>query len=283
MEKRGIMSMATGNRSITIPGVSLILITAGALLPPSSGPLLFAQDSTVIEPSTQKEAAPDVNRLLEKLDELFESKGTVAQVEITIVKPKKTRTLRLRSWSKGEDKVLFVIESPARDAGVATLKVGVNLWYYLPKISRTIRVPPSMMMGSWMGSNLTNDDIVRESSYRDDYTSQLLGRSADPPGWKIQLIARPDAVGLWNRIEMVFSYETELPVQAQFFDRKDRLSRTMQFEEVKMMGGRLIPTVITVVPEREEGESTELRYNKVEFDAEVDESMFSLSHLERKR
>ena len=87
-----------------------------------------------------------------------------------------------------------------RDAGTATLKVDNNLWNYLPKIARTIRVPTSMMMGSWMGTDLTNDDLVRESSYEEDYISELVGPSADPPGWLVRLQARPDLVGLWARL-----------------------------------------------------------------------------------
>ena len=226
---------------------------------------------------------PDVKHLLAQFDEMYESSGTVSQVEIKIIKPKKTRTLRLRMWGKGMDKALIVVDAPARDAGFATLKVENNLWNYLPKISRTIRVPPSMMMGAWMGTDLTNDDLVRESSYEKDYTSQLIGPSTDPPGWKVRLDARPDVPGLWNRVEIVFSYDDELPVQAQYFDRKNRLSRTMRLEEIKEVSGRRVPTFMTVIPEREEGQRTELRYLQVEFDVELAESMFSLSQLERKR
>ena len=251
--------------------------------PEADAPSLLerAEDSTEAATSSSLEGAPSVEGLLERFDEMFESSGTVARVEVVMIKPEKTRTMRLRMWGKGDDKALIVIDAPPRDAGMATLKVGNNLWNYLPKISRTIRVPPSMMMGSWMGSDLTNDDLVRESSYKDDYTSELVGRSEDPPGWKVSLEARPDAVGLWNRVDIVFSYDDGLPSQAQFFDRKDRLSRTMRFEDVENMGGRRIPTLMIIVPEREEGRRTEFRYLNAEFDLELDEDMFSLSRLER--
>ncbi len=243
------------------------------------------QVATAVHPTADTDVldaeAPDVDRLLRSYDDLYDSSGTIARVEISIVTPKKTRTLGLRLWGKGEDKALIVIDAPPRDAGTATLKVGKNLWNYLPKISRTIRVPPSMMMGSWMGSDLTNDDLVRDSSYEDDYESEVVGRSEDPPGWKVRMNARPDAVGLWNTVEMVFAYDDWLPVMAQFFDRKDRLSRTMRFGDVKVLGGRRIPTLISIVPEREEGRRTEFRYLDVEFDVELSDDMFSLSHLER--
>ena len=283
MEKRAVMSPACEMGPVMRQGRGIVWGALAVLfLYALVGPVR-AQVSSEAQAAKATGAPPDVTRLLERFDEMYESSGTSAQVQITIIKPRKTRSLRLRMWSKGEDKALFVIDAPARDAGTATLKVGNNLWNYLPKISRTIRVPPSTMMGSWMGSDLTNDDLVRESSYEEDYTSELVGPSTDPPGWKVRLDARPDMVGLWNRVEIVFSYDDELPVRAQYFDRKGRLSRTMRLGEVKDIGGRRIPTFMTIIPEREEGQRTELRYLYVKFDVEVDDSMFSLSQLERRR
>ena len=271
-------------------GVAVVLAVALCVVGAAAREVTDKQVDTAIHPDTDAETSPvgtpdldtpDVDRLLRAYDDLYDSSGTAARVEISIVTPKKTRTLGLRLWGKGDDKALIVIDAPPRDAGTATLKVGKNLWNYLPKISRTIRVPPSMMMGSWMGSDLTNDDLVRDSSYEDDYESEVVGRSEDPPGWKVRMNARPDAVGLWNTLEMVFSYDDWLPVMAQFFDRKDRLSRTMRFQDVKVLGGRRIPTLISIVPEREEGRRTEFRYLDVEFDVELSDDMFSLSRLER--
>ena len=288
------MNRPNGKRRTRAPGVTLgvavVLALALCAVGAAAREVVDKQVDTAIHPTTDADApdvdvpdtdVPDVDRLLRSYDDLYDSTGTIARVEISIVTPKKTRTLRLRLWGKGEDKALIVIDAPPRDAGTATLKVDRNLWNYLPKISRTIRVPPSMMMGSWMGSDLTNDDLVRDSSYEDDYESEVVGRSEDPPGWKVRMNARPDAVGLWNTVEMVFSYDDWLPVMAQFFDRKDRLSRTMRFEDVKVLGGRRIPTLISIVPEREEGRRTEFRYLDVQFDVKLSDDMFSLSRLER--
>jgi len=225
--------------------------------------------------------APEASELLRTMDGLFESTGTTARAEIVIVTPKKTRTMQMKFWSKGEEHALMVIEAPPRDAGTATLRVEQNLWNYLPKISRTIRVPPSMMMGAWMGSDLTNDDIVKDSSLEDDYDSELVGRSEDPSGWLVRLTAKPDLVGLWSRIEVVFNDETGLPLLSRSYDRKERLSRTMYFEDVRTMGGRLVPSVMRIVPEREEGRSTTFRYLDVEFNVDLPDDTFSLARLER--
>ena len=266
-------------------GTLAVLVLTFCTAPVSGRETVERKTAVAVHPTTSmpeaSEATPDADGLLRGYDDLYNSSGTTARVEISIVTSKKTRTLELRFWAKGEDKALMVVDAPPRDAGTATLKVDRNLWNYLPKIARTIRVPASMMMGSWMGSDLTNDDIVRDSSYEEDYESEVVGRTDDPPGWKVRLTARPDAVGLWNTVEMVFSDDGRLPMMAQFYDRKDRLSRTMRFGEVAVMGGRRIPTLITIVPEREEGRMTQFRYLDVEFDVDLSDDTFSLSRLER--
>lgn len=243
-------------------------------------------------PSAAQDAVPAAQALLEQFDELYRSAGTAARIEIKVERPKKVRTMRMRSWSQGEDKALVVIDAPARDAGTATLRVGSNLWNYLPKISRTIRVPPALMMGAWMGSDLTNDDLVRESSYAHDYEIAGISPSEEPPGWQVDLAAKPEVPGLWERVEVVFAppmlatdstQVEQLPILVRYYDRKGRLSRTMRLEEIKKMGERRIPTRIVIVPEREEGRRTVLTYLHVEFDVELDESLFSLAQLERRR
>ena len=160
--------------------------------------LLLVPQMLCAAPSAAQDTVPAAQALLEQFDEMYRSTGTAARIEIKIERPKKVRTMRMRSWSQGEDKALVVIDAPARDAGTATLRVGSNLWNYLPKISRTIRVPPALMMGAWMGSDLTNDDLVRESSYAHDYEITGVGPSEEPPGWQVDLEAKPGVPGLWG-------------------------------------------------------------------------------------
>ena len=234
-------------------------------------------------PVAAEDDAPTAESLLKRFDEMYQSTGTSARIEIEITRPNKTRTMRMRTWSEGEDKALVIVDAPARDAGTATLKVGRNLWNYLPKISRTIRVPPALMMGSWMGSDLTNDDLVRESSYAEDYSATLVGPSEDPPGWLVEIKAKPGVPGLWEKVELVFSRAEQLPVLSRYYDRKGRLGRTMWMQGIEKVGDRFIATRIIIEPEREEGRRTVLTYLHVEFDVELDESLFSLGQLERKR
>ena len=225
---------------------------------------------------------PDVEAVLDHLDDLYRSDSSVSRMEIRVEGRRTTRTLRMKASTRGEEEVLVVIEEPPREAGTATLRVGDNLWNYLPRIARTIRVPPAMMLGSWMGTDFTNDDLVKESSLRKDFVSRVERRSDDPKGWWLTLDVKPDVVGRWAQIEILIS-DDWLPIEERHFDRKGRLARTMRFDEVKTLGGRRLPARLVLTPEGTEGQSTELRYLEIEFDVPIADDIFSLSRLEQKR
>jgi hypothetical protein len=191
----------------------------------------------------------------------------------------------MKVWTQGEDKALVVIQSPPREEGTATLKVDDNLWNYLPRIKRTIRIPPSMMLSSWMGSDFTNDDLVRDSSYSDDYTYRLVGPSDDPKGWLVEFTAKEGIVGLWNRIELILLEDGTLPVESRWYNRKGELSRIIRWDDVKEFDGKTLPTRMTLIPtdKDEEGHQTIMTYHRIEFDVDLPESTFSLSRLEQQR
>ncbi len=225
---------------------------------------------------------PDVDRVLARMDDLYRSKSSIARREIAVTTPRNVRTMRIQAWTRGEDDALIVVEAPPREAGTATLRVGDNLWNWLPRIARTIRVPPSMMLGSWMGTDFTNDDLVKESSLRKDFAARIDRRSASPAGWWLTLEAKPGIVGRWARIELLVG-DDDLPIEERHFDRKGRLARTMTFDEVKTLGGRRLPVHMTLVPEGEAGKKTEMRYLEARFDVALPEDVFSLARLERSR
>ena len=224
---------------------------------------------------------PKVEDVIHRLDDLYRSSASTGHVELFAKTETLTRHMKMRIWSKGKDKSLIIIDEPAREAGTETLKVGNNLWNYLPKISRTIRIPPSMMLSSWMGTDFTNDDLVKDTSYERDFVTRIVGRSTDPVGWKGVMDVRPGVVGRWQKIEWVVNEEGTLPVMARYIDRKGRLARTMRFTDVKVMGGRKIPTRMLLETVDQPDHLTELRYLDMKFDVKLSDNLFSLSQLER--
>ena len=230
-----------------------------------------------------KDGQLDLQAAIKHFEDLYRSTSSISEVQLKIIRPQNERTIEMKVWTQGEEKSLIVIQSPPREKNTATLKVDKNLWNYLPRINRTIRIPPSLMLSSWMGSDFTNDDLVRESSFSKDYTYTLDGHTENPAGWRIILRAKPDVVGLWNKMILIISEDGQIPIQAQYFDRKDRLSRTIYWSDVKNFGGNIIPSKMELVPEDEENKKTELIYQEINFDVTVPNEIFSLSQLERKR
>lgn len=244
-------------------------------------PAAFAAEGE--ESFTKPDGTLDLERAVRHFEDLYRSTSSIALAELTVVRPHRERTLRMRIWSRGEEHALVQITEPPREKGTATLKVENNLWNYLPRIRRTIRIPPSMMLSSWMGSDFTNDDLVRESSYHKDYTYEVTGKSEEPAGWTIRFTAKPDVVGLWQWFELVVTPDGQLPVVSRWYDRKGELARILTWDEVREMDGKRIPTRMTLVPQdrKEEGNKTIMIYRELDFDVDLPEDTFSLSRLER--
>lgn len=239
--------------------------------------------SLLAAPISRAETELDLKAVLKRLDDLYRSESSIARMEMTVQTKRRTRTVRMKSWTRGEEKALILIESPARDKGTATLKVDDNLWNYLPRIARTIRVPPSMMLGSWMGSDFTNDDLVRSASYDEDFKATLVGETPEGDGLLVRLDAKKGVVGLWKRIDMVFNKKATYPLRAKYYDRRMRHARTMIFDDVQKVEGRDVPMRMTLTPVDKPGNKTVVKYLELDFGAKVPESTFSLARLERSR
>lgn len=230
-----------------------------------------------------KDGQLDLDAVVDYFEDLYRSDSSISEATLQITRPRMERSMSMKIWTKGEEKALIQIMAPPREEGTTTLKVEDNLWNYFPRIDRTIRIPPSMMLASWMGSDFTNDDLVRESSYREDYTYELAGKHEDPEGWLIRFNAKPDTVGLWEKFEVVMSPEGTIPLQASYYDRKGQLARTLTWDQVGEFDGKVLPARMTLIPVDEEGHKTVFTYENLDFDVDIPESKFSLSALESRQ
>lgn len=235
------------------------------------------------EESFVKDGHVDVDAVVKYFEDLYRSDSSVSMAKLIVTTPRHERTLEMKIWTRGEEKALIVIQAPPREKGTATLKVDNNLWNYLPRIKRTIRIPPSMMLASWMGSDFTNDDLVKDASYSKDYKYELIGPSEDPEGWRVRFTAKPDLVGLWNRFDLVLTKDARIPLEAEYYDRKDRLARILYWSDVKVFDGKRIPSRMTLIPQDKEGHKTEMIYFDIDFGVDVPASTFSLANLEQSR
>jgi outer membrane lipoprotein-sorting protein len=227
---------------------------------------------------------PDVYEIVDRVDRLYRSDTSMGEMEMTVVSENWTRTLEMKVWSEGMDRTFIHIISPKKDAGIATLRVKTEMWNYFPKINKVMKVPPSMMMSSWMGSDFTNDDLVRESSMTRDYHLNLIApEDAEAENYYIELVPKEDIPIVWGKIIIAVRKKDYTPVSEVYFDDKGRKMRVMEFRDVKEFGDRSIPSVLEMRPLNKEGRKTVITYRDIQFDIELEPDTFTLRNLQRKR
>jgi outer membrane lipoprotein-sorting protein len=220
--------------------------------------------------------------IITKADEKFNGEMSGYSVmSMTIIRPTWQRTVEFKSWSLEDDYALTLITAPAREKGQTFLKRGIEMWSWNPAISRLIKLPPSMMSQGWMGSDYTNDDILRESSVVDDYTHSIEGEEEIDGSncYKIKLTAKVDAEVLWGHQLWWVDKKEFIVLKAELYDEDGYLVRTERGTDLMTMDGRFIPTNIELVPADEEGRKTVLKILEVKFNIKLDESFFSQQNM----
>ena len=223
--------------------------------------------------------------LIKMADDKMQGESNKAEMRMTIVRPDWKREITMKSWAKGRELSLILITGPARDKGTASLKRNKELWNWQPSIDRTIKLPPSMMLQSWMGSDFTNDDLVRESSVVNDYTHEL-GQDTvinNLEAYKIIMTPLPDAPVVWGKL-IVYIEKVELnQLLVYYYDEDEFLVNTMVLSEIKNMDGRNIPTIMEMIPAEEPQNKTMIEYLSIDFDIDIDDGFFSIQNMKRVR
>lgn len=225
-----------------------------------------------------QETARDI---IDRVDRIMRGESSHGVATMDVVTENWERSMTMEIWSLGTEYSLIRITAPNKEAGTATLKAGDDIWNYLPRVDRSIKIPPSLMMGAWMGSHFTNDDLVKESRLIEDYDIEF-GYDGERNGvqvWEFVLTPKPEAAVVWGRITYEVRQEDLMPTWARYYDEDGNLVRTITFTDFRVMGGRLVPARMDVRPEDEPGERTTIIYSELEFDIDIDESFFSLRAL----
>jgi outer membrane lipoprotein-sorting protein len=229
--------------------------------------------------------AQDAKEIVAKANELIRANSSYTELSMSIVKPTWSRDMKMKIWSLEPDFALILITEPAKDKGMVTLKRKKEVWNWVPSVNKVIKIPPSMMMQSWMGSDFTNDDLVRQSSIVEDYTHAIIGEEkiGGYNCYKVELTPKPEAGVVWGKIITWISKEGYLQLKADHFDEDMVLIKSMIGSDVKKMGGRNIPAHWEMIPHDEPGQKTVMEYLDIKFNIDIDESFFSQQNMRRVR
>jgi outer membrane lipoprotein-sorting protein len=233
--------------------------------------------------SSQQLSAKEI---VTRADEKFNGEMSGYSVmSMTIVRPSWQRTVEFRSWSLEDDYSLTLITAPAREKGQTFLKRGTEMWSWNPAINRLIKLPPSMMSQGWMGSDYTNDDILKESSVVNDYSHEIVAEEiiGDRLCYKIKMIAKENASVVWGHQFRWIDKKDLLVLKTELYDEDGYLVRTELGSEIKLMDGRNIPTVLELIPSDEKGNKTLVIIKDIRFNVPIEESFFSQQNMKRVR
>lgn len=221
--------------------------------------------------------------IVKKADENMRGKTSLADITIKIIRPTWSREMNMKAWSKGDDYSMILIKSPAKEKGTVFLKRIKEVWNWIPSIERNIKLPPSMMSQSWMGTDFTNDDLVKEASSVVDYTHKQLGKETitTKECYKIVMIPKPSAAIVWEKVIVWIDTKDFLQLKAEFYDEDGELVNIMNSGDVKEIGGRKITSKIEMIPVDKEGNSTWIIYNDIVFDEKIDDNFFTTRNMKR--
>jgi len=221
--------------------------------------------------------------IVKKADENMRGKTSLANITIKIIRPSWSREMNMKAWTKGDDYSMILVTSPAKEKGTVFLKRIKEVWNWIPSIERNIKLPPSMMSQSWMGTDFTNDDLVREASSVIDYDHKLLGIESitDKDCYKIEMIPKPTAAIVWEKVIVWIDSEDFLQLKAEFYDEDGVLVNIMNSGEIKEIGGKKITSKIEMFPVNKEGNSTVILYNNIIFDKPMNDNFFTTRNMKQ--
>lgn len=223
--------------------------------------------------------------LVEHVERLLWGKTNQGMSEMTVTTPRWTRTLTMRFWMDRPRYTLIRILAPPKEQGIGSLRIQAEMWNYLPKVARIIKTPSSMMLQPWMGSDFSNDDLVKESSMLEDYTHTLLGMEKldGAPAYRVQSIPKPEAAVVWGKIVYFIRVADRLPLKQEYYDERGELIKTMTFSDARALGGRVIPTRWSMQPVAKPGNRTVMVIREMTFDRPIDPGLFTLANLQNPR
>lgn len=251
--------------------------------PMRRGTIILAAACIVTVVPLAGSAQPTAREIVERADRLTRGDTQQGTYEMTIVRPDWERSTTFEFWSEGTEKSFIRVAEPARDRGVAFLKIGREMWNYIPRVNRVIKIPPSMMLQSWMGSDFTNDDLVKESSVVDDYEHSLIGADTldGSEVWHVELVPKPETAVAWDRVEEWIRKDDYIPLKTVYFNERGEIVRTMLFSGIREMGGRRLPTRYDLIEETRPGRRTILILEDVLFDRPLSDRVFTQQNLRR--
>lgn len=230
--------------------------------------------------------AQDAKEIIKKADDKRLGEiSSITVMSMLIKRPTYERNVAFKSWSKGLEYSMTLVTDPVQEKGQTFLKRKKEMWNWNPRISRMIKLPPSMMSQGWMGSDFTNDDLLQESSIVRDYVHTLRGNEnlEGHDCYKIELIPTEEAAVVWGKLILWISQDEYNQMKAEYYDEDDYLVKTEIAHDIQEMGGRMLPKRFEIIPADKPQQRTIVTIESIEFNVLIEDSFFSQQSMKKIR
>ncbi|MCH4896026.1 outer membrane lipoprotein-sorting protein [Marinilabiliaceae bacterium JC040] len=227
----------------------------------------------------------DAKSILSRVNDNIQGKSNKSVIKMSIVRPSYTRTIAMKGWSLGKKYFMVYVTSPAKDKGLVVMKYENQMWQYTPSINRMIKLPPSMMSQGFMGSDYSNDDVVKQSSIVDDYDQKILKEEVvdSRDCYLIEMIPHDDSDVVWGKVHYWIDKDLYIVLKGEYYDEDGYLVRTEYGKNIKKYGDRYLPSKIIIIPNEDPENKTIIETISNSFNFPIKKRFFSQQNMKRLR
>ncbi len=237
-----------------------------------------------VSPALSIAGEPDANEIIGRAWDYMRGKTSTSVLHMTVHREDWERKSTIKAWTKGREDSIFQIIAPKKDKGNGTLKLDRDMWTYNPKINRVVKIPPSMMSQSWMGSDFSNNDLSKADTILIDYTHEIVGKETSDgfTVYEIKSMPKPDAPVIWG-MQTLKIREDGVLVEQAFYDEDMEAVKIMTTTDVRDMGGKPFPMKWTMrsMDAESDQDYTLLEYENLTFDVPLRDNFFTLNALRK--
>lgn len=223
-------------------------------------------------------AQNDAANILDTITSNLRGESQAATLNMQVIRPDEEEGYTMRIYSEGEARGLTRVIAPPRDAGQAFLNDGDNVFIYNPRLRRVLRLPPSGQSDSFLGSDISYNDLAGDD-LQEDYSASILEETDG--SITLELTPNPNAPTPYGKIHLSAEKPSYAPTKITYFDQRDTAVKENILSDYAEIDGLYIPQKFEVKDLLEEGNMTVVTWQDAEFGVEIPKSCFSQNALER--
>lgn len=246
--------------------------------------ILALGSSILLSGEAEGKKAPTAVELMRAMDQNLTFETRTSKLKMVVEDGRRTRTYEMMTYSRGEEDTAIEYQKPRREKGTRMLKLGNELWLYMPSIDRVQKISGHMLRQGMMGSDVSYEDMMASRELEKLYDAKVSGEDTldGRACWKLEMVGKDDTVAYPRRVTWI-DQETLIPIKQELYALSGMLLKTWTMSDIKPFGKRLFPMRMTIRDHIKKSSKTVIEFSDLEFGVKLEQEVFSMRWLERRR